>query len=131
MAQTAKKMTVAEATSRQTADGLTATTISVEQRKPIAPHVATIPPTPKETTAETTAAAMPVTYQMVEHDADVRKLIDHANRNLGVVGYTEHGLRHVTLVARIARNVIRILGYDEHTQELAAIAGICTISAMS
>ena len=124
MAQTPKKTTVAEATSGQTADGLTATTISVEQRKPIAPQVATVPPTPKETTPETTAAAMPVTYQMVEHDADVRKLIDHANRNLGVVGYTEHGLRHVTLVARIARNVIRILGYDEHTQELTAVAGI-------
>ena len=131
MAQTPKKTTVAEATSTQTADGI-ATTISVEQKKPMAPHVATVPPTPKETTPETTAAAMPVTYQMVEHDADVRKLIDHANRNLGVVGYTEHGLRHVTLVARIARNVVRILGYDEHTQELAAIAGHhCTISATS
>src|SRR5690348_793621 len=92
MAQTQKKTTVAEATAAQTAAGITATTISVEQKKPLAPHVAAVPPTPKETTPETTAAAMPVTYQMVEHDADVRKLIDHANRNLGVVGYTEHGL---------------------------------------
>ena len=124
MAQTAKKTTVAEATTAQTPAGMTATTISVEQKKPLAPHVATVPPTPKETTPETAAAAMPVTYQMVEHDAVVRTLIDHANRNLGVVGYTEHGLRHVTLVARIARNVVRILGYDEHTQEVAAIAGI-------
>src|SRR5690349_23653006 len=107
MAETRKKATVAEATSPAAA-GIAATTISVEQKKPLAPHVAAIPPTPKETTPETTAAAMPVTYQMVEHDADVRKLIDHANRNLGVVGYTEHGLRHVTLVARIARNVVRI-----------------------
>ncbi len=118
------KTTTAEATSIQNAAGLTTTSVSVEQRKPLTPQAATIPPTPKETTAETAAAAMPVTYQMVEHDAEVRKLIDHANRNLGVVGYTEHGLRHVTLVARIARNVIRILGYDEHTQELTAIAGI-------
>jgi len=124
MGQEAKKTTVAEATSTQTTNGLTATTISVGQKKPISPQVATVPPTPRDTTPETAAAAMPVTYQMVEHDADVRKLIDHANRNLGVVGYTEHGLRHVTLVARIARNVVRILGYDEHTQELAAIAGI-------
>ena len=102
---------------------MTATTISVEQKKPLAPQVAAVPPTPKETTPETAAAAMPVTYQMVEHDADVRKLIDHANRNLGVVGYTEHGLRHVTLVARIARNVVRILGYDEHTQEVGGDRG--------
>lgn len=124
MAQIQKNTTVAEATTTQTVAGSPATTISVEQRKPFAPHVATVPPTPKETTPETTAAAMPVTYQMVEHDSDVRKLIDHANRNLGVVGYTEHGLRHVTLVARIARNVVRILGYDEQIQELTAIAGI-------
>ncbi len=119
-----KKTTVAEATTTETASGLVATTISVEQKKPLTPQAATVPPTPKETTPETTAAAMPVTYHLVEHDPDVRKLIDHANRNLGVVGYTEHGLRHVTLVARIARNVVRILGYDEHTQELTAIAGI-------
>ncbi len=123
MAQLQRKTTVAEATT-QTATGIAATTINVEQRKPLVPHVATVPPTPKETTLETTAAAMPVTYQIVEHDADVRKLIDHANRNLGVVGYTEHGLRHVTLVARIARNVVRILGYDEQIQEVTAIAGI-------
>ena len=123
MGQTPKQTTVAEATNAPPAAEM-ATRISVGQKKPLAPHVATVPPTPKKTTPETTADAMPVTYQMVEHDADVRKLIDHANRNLGVVGYTEHGLRHVTLVARIARNVVRILGYDEHTQEIAAIAGI-------
>lgn len=99
-------------------------TVSVVPKKPVSPQIATVPPTPRETTARTTAAAMPVTAATVEHDAEVRTLIDHANRNLGVIGYTEHGLRHVTLVSRIAKNVIRILGYDEHTQELAAIAGI-------
>lgn len=124
MAETTNETTtVATATnSNGTADG--ATTVSVQTQRRMQPQVATVPPTPRATTPETTAEAMPVTYQVVEHDADVRRLIDHANRNLGVVGYTEHGLRHVTLVARIARNVVRILGFDEHTQELAAIAGI-------
>jgi metal-dependent HD superfamily phosphatase/phosphodiesterase len=124
MAQRVKNPTVAEATTRSNGAGETETTISVQPTKPIQPEVATVPPTPTATTPETTVKAMPVTYQMVEHDADVRKLIDHANRNLGVLGYTEHGLRHVTLVARIARNVVRILGYDEYTQEVTAIAGI-------
>lgn len=124
MAHMEKKRAVAEATTVQASTSMTATTVSVAPAKPLLPQIATVPPQPKETTPETTAAAMPVTYAMVEHDAELRKLIDHANRNLGVVGYTEHGLRHVTLVARIARNVVRILGYDEHTQELAAIAGI-------
>src|SRR3954465_4353530 len=77
MGQEAKKTPVAEATTAQTTNGMSETTISVGQKKPISPHVATVPPNPKETTPETTAAAMPVTYQVVEHDADVRKLIDH------------------------------------------------------
>lgn len=124
MAQiTNKPATVATATNDNGEAG-EATTVRVQTQRRMQPQVATVPPTPKATTPETTVAAMPVTYQIVEHDADVRKLIDHANRNLGVVGYTEHGLRHVTLVARIARNVVRILGFDERTQELAAIAGI-------
>ncbi|RIK38667.1 MAG: phosphohydrolase [Chloroflexi bacterium] len=64
-----------------------------------------------------------VTFEIVRNDPEVRALIEQANTNLGVLGYTEHGERHVALVARIARNVLRFLDYDEETQELAAIAG--------
>jgi metal-dependent HD superfamily phosphatase/phosphodiesterase len=59
----------------------------------------------------------------VRGDAEVQAFIRQANRNLGVLGFTEHGFRHVGLVASIARNVLRLLGYDERQQELAAIAG--------
>ncbi|MFM9107310.1 MAG: HD domain-containing protein, partial [Chloroflexota bacterium] len=45
------------------------------------------------------------------------------NNNLGVLGFTEHGFRHVSLVASISRNVLRLLGYDERLQELAEISG--------
>ncbi len=64
-----------------------------------------------------------VTFEMVKNDPEVRAFIDNANLNLGVLGFTEHGFRHVSLVASIARNVLRLLGYDERMQELAAIAG--------
>jgi metal-dependent HD superfamily phosphatase/phosphodiesterase len=64
-----------------------------------------------------------VTFEMVRTDAEVAALVEQANQNLGVLGYTEHGTRHVTLVARIARNVLRHLGHDAELQELAAIAG--------
>jgi uncharacterized protein len=64
-----------------------------------------------------------VTFDVVAQDAEVAALIEQANASLAVLGYTEHGVRHVTLVARIARNVLRHLGYDEEFQELAAIAG--------
>jgi len=64
-----------------------------------------------------------VTFDIVRNDAEVAALVERANENLGVLGYTEHGVRHVTLVSRIARNVLRHLGYDAEHQELASIAG--------
>lgn len=64
-----------------------------------------------------------VTFDRVRADAEVVALIERANENLGVLGYTEHGVRHVTLVSKIARNVLRHLGYDKEYQELASIAG--------
>jgi metal-dependent HD superfamily phosphatase/phosphodiesterase len=62
-------------------------------------------------------------FQVVKDDPEVREMIASANRNLGVLGFTEHGFRHVGLVANIARNIMDRLGYDDRHQELAAIAG--------
>lgn len=64
-----------------------------------------------------------VTFDLVRTDPEVAALVERANENLGVLGYTEHGIRHITLVSRIARNVLRHLGYDAEYQELASIAG--------
>ncbi|HEV2528572.1 MAG TPA: HD domain-containing protein [Thermomicrobiales bacterium] len=61
--------------------------------------------------------------ETVRNDPEVRAFITQANINLGVLGFTEHGFRHVGLVSNIARNVLARLGYDERQQELAAIAG--------
>ncbi|MDP9354713.1 MAG: HD domain-containing protein [Chloroflexota bacterium] len=59
----------------------------------------------------------------MRNDPEVQAFIRQANKNLGVLGFTEHGFRHVGLVANIARNVLRLLEYDERQQELAAVAG--------
>lgn len=64
-----------------------------------------------------------ITFHDVEHDDEIRAMISAADHNLGVLGYTEHGFRHVGLVAKIARAVMARLGYDERYQELASIAG--------
>ncbi|MCC6312750.1 MAG: HD domain-containing protein [Thermomicrobiales bacterium] len=64
-----------------------------------------------------------MSLEVVKADPEVQALIRQANKNLGVLGFTEHGFRHVGLVASIARNVLRLLGYDERQQELAAISG--------
>lgn len=64
-----------------------------------------------------------VTLDAVRADPEVQAYIRQANKNLGVLGFTEHGFRHVGLVANIARNVLRRLDYPAREQELAAIAG--------
>jgi metal-dependent HD superfamily phosphatase/phosphodiesterase len=64
-----------------------------------------------------------LSLEFVRADAEVQAYIRQANKNLGVLGFTEHGFRHVGLVANIARNVMRLLDYDARHQELAAIAG--------
>lgn len=67
--------------------------------------------------------ASTVTFAQIEQDDEIRAMIEAADHNLGVLGYTEHGFRHVGLVSKIARGVMFRLGYDAHQQELAAIAG--------
>ncbi|NLG79066.1 MAG: HD domain-containing protein [Firmicutes bacterium] len=60
---------------------------------------------------------------------DVRKItevgvfVEKANEHLGVMGFTEHGVRHASLVSTIARNILERLGHPEREAELAAIAG--------
>jgi metal-dependent HD superfamily phosphatase/phosphodiesterase len=46
-----------------------------------------------------------------------------ADQFTGRLGYTEHGLRHANLVGRIAFNILTRLGHEQHTAELAAVAG--------
>ena len=64
-----------------------------------------------------------VTLEDVRRDAEVQVFIRKAHENLGVLGYTEHGDRHASLVAQIAHNVLLRLGYPERQAQLAAIAG--------
>lgn len=63
-----------------------------------------------------------VTLKQVAKDPEVRALILEADRQLEVLGYTEHGLRHARLVAKNARQLLLDLGYEERSAELAGIA---------
>ena len=64
-----------------------------------------------------------VTYDDVVNNVEVRELIKNAQKQLDVLGYTEHSARHVSLVAERAASILKTLGYDEHRVELARIAG--------
>lgn len=65
-----------------------------------------------------------VTFAMVRDDEETRLYITKAKEMLEAIGFTEHGLRHVGLVAHRAMNVLATLGHDGRRVELAGIAGL-------
>lgn len=64
-----------------------------------------------------------ITLNEIKHNESIQGLVAAANRYLEVLGYTDHGPRHLSYVSRTASNVLRELEYDDHLIELAAIAG--------
>lgn len=77
----------------------------------------------REVELTTPEAPSRVTLETVKADPEVEAFVGKANEALGVLGYTEHGFRHANLTARIAYNVLHRVGFDEHTANLACIAG--------
>lgn len=71
----------------------------------------------------TTQHASGITLEAVKKNAQVNSFIEAANDYLGAIGYTEHGFRHVGLVASVAHNTLTHLSYAEPLPELAAVAG--------
>lgn len=59
----------------------------------------------------------------VKQHPQAESYIRLGNTHLGAIGFTEHGFRHATLVASIARQITQRLGCSERHSELAAIAG--------
>ena len=65
-----------------------------------------------------------VTFEKIKNDRSVKAYISAADESLKALGYTEHSFAHVIKVAEFAGEILAILGYDEHTVELAKIAGV-------
>jgi metal-dependent HD superfamily phosphatase/phosphodiesterase len=64
-----------------------------------------------------------LTLDDVRQNPFVNAFLKRADEQMGVLGYTEHGERHASLVANIAQNILKRLGYAERTTQLTAIAG--------
>jgi putative nucleotidyltransferase with HDIG domain len=79
--------------------------------------------TPNHAQADAPAPGSHVTFEMVRDHPRVRLHVRRADESLEKIGYTEHGERHVGLVANIAGNILKRLGYPEREVELARIAG--------
>ena len=64
-----------------------------------------------------------VTFEDIKNNEDLRTYIKLADESLVALGYTEHSFAHVGKVSNTAGEILKTLGRDEHTVELAKIAG--------
>lgn len=64
-----------------------------------------------------------ITLEDIMKNPQIHTYIDQGNRILGVIGYTEHGFPHAKRSSNYASYILKSLGYDDRTCELAAIAG--------
>ena len=62
-------------------------------------------------------------FDEIRKNEEVLGFIRKGNANLSVLGYTDHSEAHTGLVANRAAFILHELGYSEHEQELAKIAG--------
>ena len=63
-------------------------------------------------------------YEKLKKDKEIVAYIKAANDVLGQIGFTEHGLAHAVKTGEDASVILASLGFDEHTCELAKIAGL-------
>ena len=64
-----------------------------------------------------------LTYNEITQNEAIKTYIIRADESLGSLGFTEHSFAHVTHVAETAGYILKTLGYDDRTIELAKIAG--------
>ena len=64
-----------------------------------------------------------LTYEEITKNEAIRTYIIRADESLAALGFTEHSFAHVTHVAETAEYLLKTLGYDDQTVELAKIAG--------
>lgn len=66
---------------------------------------------------------MTVTFEDIIRNEKISKMVNQSNKVLEMIGYTDHGPRHVGYVSRIAGEILSRLGKPERRVELARIAG--------
>ena len=63
-----------------------------------------------------------VTFESIQQDASIRTYIQKADESLRALGFTEHSLAHVGLVAANSKYILETLGYEPRQVELVQIA---------
>ena len=63
-----------------------------------------------------------ITYEYIRRNKDIQTYINSADAALSTIGFTEHSNAHVERAADAAFMILKTLGYDDRTCELAQIA---------
>ena len=66
-----------------------------------------------------------ITLKEVKKNQQIVEFIKKTEDFLSALSYTDHGLRHSSLVAEKAKNIAKEMGFGQRESELAAIAGFC------
>ncbi len=64
-----------------------------------------------------------ISLEDVKNNEEIKALVIGAQKQLNALGYTEHSIRHITIVSNRAAEILKTLGYPEERIELAKIAG--------
>jgi len=68
---------------------------------------------------------MHLTLEEVKKNPRVKDFINQTEKYLDALGYTDHGIRHINIVADRARSIAKKIGLNLREQELASIASYC------
>lgn len=64
-----------------------------------------------------------ITLEDVRNNKEVQALIEGTQKQLNVLGFTEHSVRHISIVSKRAADILETFGYSKERIELAKIAG--------
>jgi uncharacterized protein len=66
-----------------------------------------------------------ITLNEVKENEQVLNFIKQTEEAMRALAYTDHGIRHASVVSETAKNVAKEIGLSERDGELASIAGFC------
>lgn len=64
-----------------------------------------------------------ITLEDIKNNKEIQELIEGSQKQLNALGYTEHSIRHISIVSNRAGKILEVLGYGKDRIELAKIAG--------
>lgn len=64
-----------------------------------------------------------ITLEEVKNNNEVQALIEGTQKQLNVLGYTEHSVRHISIVSKRAADILETFDFPKDRIELAKIAG--------